>query len=58
MDCCNWIFGELQRTMQLDVNPEDVGLVKEQISLVLRYYAVGTDGSTESRRIIWSRTTS
>jgi len=42
----------------LDVNPEDVGLVKEQISLVLRYYAVGTDGSTESRRSIWSHTTS
>ena len=58
MDWCNWIFDELQRTMQLDVNPEDVGLVKEQISLVLRYYAVGTDGSTESRRSIWSRTTS
>ena len=40
MDCCNWIFEEIQKRPTTDFQTDDVTLVKEQISIVLKYYAV------------------
>ena len=40
LDCCNWIYEELQKHPTTEFQTTDVTLVKEQISLVLKYYAV------------------
>ena len=40
MDCCNWIYEEVQKQTHRDFKSDDVALVKEQIALVIKYYAV------------------
>ena len=47
MDCCNWIFDEIQKHPTTDFQTDDMTLVKEQIGVVLKYYAVSESSWSE-----------